>query len=426
VGVGHEEFAASGRWVEVDHVTAAGVVTIASAYVHTGEVDTPRQLEKYRFLDAVTERADLTQPAAWPHLRPRGSLARRSAELLTELVTGSGARVLAVVPATHALTSIRRPVHPAVDRVDVEFRDMDDAELRTVGEILKGVTPNPLRVLDASTAAAPRAPAPRPNPFTDTRTRVLAVASGKGGVGKSSVTTNVSIALAQRGKRVAAVDADVWGFSMPRMLGVSRPPGLIDDVIVPPDAFGVRLISMGFFAREDQAVIWRGPMLHKALEQFITDVYWGETDYLVIDMPPGTGDVSLSISQFLPRAEVIVVTTPQPAAQRVAQRAAAMAEKVELDVIGVIENMSWFRGDDGKRYEIFGSGGGEELAHDLGVPLLAQIPLVPALREGGDDGRPIVVAHPDDEAAVAFRSIAETLDTSLAPKRIYNPELRLN
>ncbi len=142
-------------------------------------------------------------------------------------------------------------------------------------------------------------------------------------------------------------------------------------------------------------------------------------------MPPGTGDVSLSISQFLPRAEVIVVTTPQPAAQRVAQRAAAMAEKVELDVIGVIENMSWFRGDDGKRYEIFGSGGGEELARDLGVPLLAQIPLVPALREGGDDGRPIVVARPDDEAAVAFRSIAEALDTSLAPKRIYNPELRL-
>jgi ATP-binding protein involved in chromosome partitioning len=313
-----------------------------------------------------------------------------------------------------------------VDRVDVEFRDMDDAELQTVAQILKGVTPNPLRVLDASAAAAPRAPEPRPNPFTDTRTRILAVASGKGGVGKSSVTTNLSIALAQRGKRVAAVDADVWGFSMPRMLGISHPPGLIDDVIVPPEAFGVRLISMGFFAREDQAVIWRGPMLHKALEQFLTDVYWGDTDYLVIDMPPGTGDVSLSISQFLPRAEVLVVTTPQPAAQRVAQRAAAMAEKVELDVIGVIENMSWFRGDDGKRYEIFGSGGGEELARELGVPLLAQIPLVPALREGGDDGRPIVIAQPDDEAAVAFRSIAETLDTSLTPKRIYNPELRLN
>jgi ATP-binding protein involved in chromosome partitioning len=312
---------------------------------------------------------------------------------------------------------------PGVDRVEVELRDMDDAELAVVAAILKGVTPDPLSVRDA--AAGPARPEPRPNPFTDARTRVLAIASGKGGVGKSSVTTNLSIALARRGKRVAAVDADVWGFSMPRMLGIAHPPGLIDDVIVPPEAYGVRLISMGFFAREDQAVIWRGPMLHKALEQFLTDVYWGETDYLVVDMPPGTGDVSLSISQFLPRAEVVVVTTPQPAAQRVAQRAAAMAEKVDLDVIGVIENMSWFRGDDGTRYEIFGAGGGEELALSLGVPLLGRVPLVPALREGGDDGRPIVVAAPDDEAARVFASIAEALDTSLTPRRIYNPELRL-
>jgi ATP-binding protein involved in chromosome partitioning len=313
---------------------------------------------------------------------------------------------------------------PGVDRVEVDLRDMDDAELRATADILKGVTPNPLQVFDA--AAAPRAPEPRVNPFTDTRTRVLAIASGKGGVGKSSVTTNLSIALAQRGQRVAAVDADVWGFSMPRMLGISSPPGLIDDVIVPPGAYGVRLISMGFFAREDQAVIWRGPMLHKALEQFLTDVYWGETDYLIIDMPPGTGDVPLSISQFLPRAEVIVVTTPQPAAQRVAQRAAAMAEKVDLDVIGVIENMSWFVGNDGTRYELFGAGGGEELADKLGVPLLGKVPLVPELREGGDVGRPIVIAKPDDEASVAFRSIAEQLDTALAPRRIYSPELRLN
>ena len=263
------------------------------------------------------------------------------------------------------------------------------------------------------------------NPFTDNRTRVLAVASGKGGVGKSSVTTNLSVALAQRGRRVAAVDADVWGFSMPRMLGVTHPPGLIDDVIVPPQAHGVKLISMGFFAREDQAIIWRGPMLHKALEQFLTDVHWGELDYLVVDMPPGTGDVALSMSQFIPRAEVIVVTTPQPAAQRVAQRAAAMAEKVDLDVIGVVENMSWFTGDDGTRYELFGEGGGLELAEQLGVPLLARIPLVPALRVGGDVGSPIVVAHPDDEASVAFRELAERLDTELAPKRVYNPELRL-
>ena len=191
-----------------------------------------------------------------------------------------------------------------------------------------------------------------------TARRVLAVASGKGGVGKSSVTTNLAVALAQRGHRVAAVDADVWGFSMPRMLGVTHPPGLIDDVIVPPQAHGVKLISMGFFAREDQAIIWRGPMLHKALEQFLTDVHWGELDYLVVDMPPGTGDVSLSMSQFIPRAEMIVVTTPQPAAQRVAQRAAAMAEKVDLEVVGIVENMSWFTGDDGTRYELFGSGGG--------------------------------------------------------------------
>ena len=210
---------------------------------------------------------------------------------------------------------------------------------------------------------------------------------------------------------------------MPRMLGISSPPGLIDDVIVPPERYGVRLISMGFFAREDQAVIWRGPMLHKALEQFLTDVYWGDTDYLVIDMPPGTGDVPLSISQFLPRAEVIVVTTPQPAAQRVAQRAAAMAEKVDLDVIGVIENMSWFVGDDGKRYELFGSAEGEELAAKLGVPLLGKVPLVPELREGGDDGRPIVIAEPDDEASQAFRAIAEQLDTDARAQAHLQPRV---
>ncbi len=310
-----------------------------------------------------------------------------------------------------------------VDRVDVDVREMTEAELREVAAILKGEPPpNPLQVVDASARATP---APKVNPFTDSRTRVLAVASGKGGVGKSSVTTNLAVALAQRGHRVAAVDADVWGFSMPRMLGVTHPPGLIDDVIVPPEAHGVRLISMGFFAREDQAIIWRGPMLHKALEQFLTDVYWGEVDYLVVDMPPGTGDVSLSMSQFIPRAEVLVVTTPQPAAQRVAQRAAAMAEKVDLEVIGVVENMSWFTGDDGTRYELFGAGGGQELADDLSVPLLARVPLVPALRAGGDAGTPIVVAHPDDEAAQVFRELAERLETDVRPTRVYNPELRL-
>jgi ATP-binding protein involved in chromosome partitioning len=265
----------------------------------------------------------------------------------------------------------------------------------------------------------------RENPFTTARTRVLAVASGKGGVGKSSVTTNLSIALAQAGYSVAAVDADVWGFSMPRMLGIDRPPVVIDTLIVPPSAHGVKLVSMGFFAREDQPVIWRGPMLHKALEQFLTDVWWGEPQFLVVDMPPGTGDVSLSMAQFLPRAEVVVVTTPQPAAQRVAQRAAYMAQKVNLTVTGVIENMSWFRADDGKAYEIFGQGGGQELADALGVPLLGKVPLVPELREGGDIGRPIIVSDPGNEASQAFTEIARRLYEDLAPKRVYRKELRI-
>jgi ATP-binding protein involved in chromosome partitioning len=296
-------------------------------------------------------------------------------------------------------------------RVEVDLREMTDDEKQAAARVLKGQAPakpaNPLAVVDAH--AAQHAP-PRRNPFTDSATRVLAIASGKGGVGKSSVTTNLSIALAQRGRRVAAVDADVWGFSMPRMLGIRTPPDLIDDVIVPPEAHGVHLISMGFFASEEQAVIWRGPMLHKALEQFLTDVHWADPDFLVVDMPPGTGDVSLSMAQFLPHAEVVIVTTPQPAAQRVAQRAAAMAEKVELEVVGVVENMAWFTGDDGTRYELFGRGGGADLAARLGVPLLGQVPLVPALREGGDAGTPIVITNPDDEAAIAFRAIAERLD----------------
>jgi ATP-binding protein involved in chromosome partitioning len=260
----------------------------------------------------------------------------------------------------------------------------------------------------------------------DSKTRVLLIASGKGGVGKSSVTTNLAVALAQRGRDVAVVDADVWGFSIPRMLGVEHPPVVIDSMLVPPEAHGVRCISMGFFAAEDQPVIWRGPMLHKALEQFLTDVYWDEPDFLVVDLPPGTGDISISLAQFLPRAEVYVVTTPQPAAQRVAQRAAFMAQKVNLEVKGVIENMSWFTGDDGKRYQLFGEGGGDELAQRLGVPLVGQVPLVPELREGGDRGQPITAIDPDGEAAEVFAKIANAIDVELAPTRRYHPELRLS
>jgi ATP-binding protein involved in chromosome partitioning len=221
------------------------------------------------------------------------------------------------------------------------------------------------------------------------------------------------------------VDADVWGFSIPRMLGVDRPPIVIDQMVVPVEANGVRCISMGFFAREDQPVIWRGPMLHKALEQFLTDVHWDDPDYLLVDLPPGTGDISLSLSQFLPKSELIVVTTPQPAAQKVAQRAAYMAEKVNLTVRAVIENMSWFRGDDGKRYDIFGSGGGQALAEELDVPLLGQIPLLQALREGGDVGRPIIVADPDGEAATVFTEMARLLAEEYLPTRRYNEGLKL-
>jgi ATP-binding protein involved in chromosome partitioning len=264
-------------------------------------------------------------------------------------------------------------------------------------------------------------------PFADpaSRTRCLLVASGKGGVGKSSITANLAIALARRGRSVAVVDADVWGFSIPRMLGVDRPPVVIDQMLVPPEVHGVRCISMGFFAHEDQAVIWRGPMLHKALEQFLTDVYWDDPEYLLVDLPPGTGDISISLAQFLPRGEMVLVTTPQPAAQKVAQRAAAMADKVNLQVMGVVENMSWFTGDDGTRYELFGAGGGQALADGAGVPLLGQVPLVPALREGSDTGRPVMATQPDSEAARAIDAIAERVDVELRPKRFYSPGLKL-
>jgi ATP-binding protein involved in chromosome partitioning len=200
---------------------------------------------------------------------------------------------------------------------------------------------------------------------------------------------------------------------------------VIDDMIVPPVAHGVKVISIGFFVEENQPVMWRGPMLHKALEQFLVDVLWGDVDFLLVDMPPGTGDVALSMAQYLSRSEMFVVTTPQAAAQRVAQRTAYMAKKVHLPLRGVIENMSWFTGDDGKRYEIFGSGGGAALAADLGVPLLGQVPLVPALREGGDEGLPITVADPTSEAARAFADLAGAI-VAMGPARVYNPELKIS
>lgn len=309
-----------------------------------------------------------------------------------------------------------------VDAVEVAFGAMSPEELAALRQQLHG---DPSATAGSQPAHGHAEGRAIPFAAPDSRTRVLLISSGKGGVGKSSVSTNLAVALAAQGRSVALVDADVWGFSIPRMLGIQHPPQVIDSMLVPPEAHGVRCISMGFFAGEDQAVIWRGPMLHKALEQFLTDVFWDDPDYLIIDLPPGTGDISISISQFLPRAEVFVVTTPQLAAQRVAQRAAAMAEKVNLQVRGVIENMSWFTGDDGRRYEIFGAGGGQELADRLEVPLVGRIPLLTDLREGSDGGRPIVATDPDGEAGRAFAEIARAIDVDLAPTRRYRSELKV-
>lgn len=254
------------------------------------------------------------------------------------------------------------------------------------------------------------------------RTRVITIASGKGGVGKSSVAVNLAVTLAARGHSVGVIDADVYGFSIPRMLGVLTPPAVIGGSLIAPQGYGVRVMSMDYFVQPDQAVIWRGPMLHKALEQFLTDVFWDEPDYLLIDTPPGTGDVAISLSQFLPRAEVLVVTTPQATAQRVAKKAALMAVKVNQDVIGVVENMAWFTGDDGTRYPLFGTGGGELLAGELGVPLMGQIPLVPAMRVGADEGLPVAVAAPGSDADIAFDAFAETLENT-KPRVRTHPEL---
>jgi ATP-binding protein involved in chromosome partitioning len=258
----------------------------------------------------------------------------------------------------------------------------------------------------------------------DSTTRVIGVSSGKGGVGKSTVTVNLAIALARAGHRVGLLDADVYGFSVPKMLGTDHDPIILGDVVIPTSAHGVKCLSMGYFVPDDQPVIWRGPMLHKAIQQFLTDAFWGEPDFLLVDMPPGTGDVALTLADVMPRAEIIVVTTPQPAAQRVAQRSAFAARRLKLSVRGVVENMSWFTGDDGTRYEIFGAGGGDTLAADLGIPLLGRVPLVSAVRQGADEGRPIVAVDPESETAQSFIAVADRL-ASLGPARVYRKELSL-
>ena len=292
---------------------------------------------------------------------------------------------------------------PGINKVDIVSNDMRDDDRETM---MAKVLPNGKGVVGGGTS----------------RTRVIGIASGKGGVGKSSVTTNLAVALAKLGHSVGVIDADVWGFSIPRMLGAGPAPVVIHESIIPPSAYGVKAMSMDYFVGEDRAVIWRGPMLHKAIEQFLSDVLWDDPDFLLIDMPPGTGDIAISLSQFLPRAQLLLVTTPQPTAQRVARRSALMAAEVNQEVIAVIENMSWFTGDDGKKYEIFGSGGGKALADDLGVPFIGQIPLLTAMREGADNALPVSVAAPDSEAAASFMAAAEAL-IKIKPRVRTHPEL---
>ncbi|HEX5535448.1 MAG TPA: P-loop NTPase [Actinomycetales bacterium] len=288
---------------------------------------------------------------------------------------------------------------PGVASVDVALDVMSDEQRQALKTKLRGGEPE------------------REIPFAKpgSLTRVYAVASGKGGVGKSSVTVNLAAAMAADGLRVGVVDADVYGFSVPRMLGVTQAPTRVDDMILPPISHEVKVISIGMFVPGNQPVVWRGPMLHRALQQFLSDVFWGDLDVLLLDLPPGTGDIAISTAQLLPGAEILVVTTPQTAASEVAERAGSIALQTHQQIVGVIENMSWLELPDGSRMDVFGSGGGQAVADSLtrsvgaSVPLLGQVPLDVSLREGGDGGTPVVLGSPDSPAAVALRGIARQL-----------------
>ncbi|MBL8927028.1 MAG: Mrp/NBP35 family ATP-binding protein [Pseudonocardia sp.] len=288
---------------------------------------------------------------------------------------------------------------PGVTSVRVALDVMSDQQRADMRKNLRGDTPE---------AVIPFA---QPGSLT----RVYCVASGKGGVGKSSVTVNLAAALAARGLSVGVVDADIYGHSVPRMLGVTARPTRVDDMIMPPQAHGLKVISIGMFTAGNDAVVWRGPMLHRALQQFLADVYWGDLDVLLLDLPPGTGDIAISTAQLVPNAELLIVTTPQQAAAEVAERAGSIAVQTRQRVVGVVENMSWMELPDGSRIDVFGTGGGQVVADSLTrilgvqVPLLGQIPLEPQVRECGDLGTPVVVAAPGSPAATAMRAVAEKL-----------------
>jgi ATP-binding protein involved in chromosome partitioning len=326
--------------------------------------------------------------------------------MVRSIVISAGGEVAVTVSLTTAGCPIRNHFVEAVTReastvagvvkVDVAFDVLSDAEKGTLKKTLgRGSLPAGALAQVAN---------------------VLCIGSGKGGVGKSTLTSNLAAALTVEGKRVGILDADVWGYSIPRMFGLGgeRPPISPERKIVPIEAHGVKVMSIGFFVEEDAAVVWRGPMLHKALTQFLEDVAWGELDYLLVDLPPGTGDVSMTLAQLLPQATFVIVTTPQPTAQKVARRAAQMAGKVALEIAGVVENMAGFTTPAGERYAIFGEGGGQALADELDVPLLGKVPLTMPLRAQADAGTPLVFTDPDDPGAQAIRRAARGI-VALSP-----------
>jgi ATP-binding protein involved in chromosome partitioning len=284
-----------------------------------------------------------------------------------------------------------RPV-PGVEGIDLDFTVMTPEEKAALTTKLRG-------------GVAERTP----GISVDAKTRIIAIASGKGGVGKSSLAANLAAALSRLGHRTGILDADVYGYSIPHMLGIHQRPVAVDQMIVPPVRGDLKVMSIGFFLDENSPVMWRGPMLHRALEQFLSDVHWGELDTLVVDMPPGTGDVAISLGQLLPRAEAVVVTTPHRAAQQVAVRAAKMARKTNMRLLGVVENMAYLVGSG---EELFGSGGGEQLSDEVGAPLLGRIPFDPRLARCADEGNPIVLAAPESEVSGALFALAETIADS--------------
>ena len=309
-------------------------------------------------------------------------------------LTGSTIDIKLTIPTCPAAKKIESEANQAIESLGlkVNLTSMNQDERNALKEQLRN------------------GKAPRTNPFDENSlTRIFLVGSGKGGVGKSTLTANLAVALADQGFSVGLIDADVFGYSIPGQLGITDKPTQLDEMILPPVAFGVKVISIGMFVDGSQAVAWRGPMLHRTVEQFLKDVFWGQLDYLLIDMPPGTGDVAISLGQNLPTARSLVVTTPQTAAAEVALRSGALGLQTGQSVFGVIENMSWLESQDGSRMEIFGSGGGQAVAKHLETSLLGQVPISISLREGSDQGKPVVLANPDDPASIAIKSVAKKM-----------------